>query len=1764
VNKLVRSLLSGASLATLQLCAIGGAARATTISGARGAYTNPAGVTTANILVTYSGDITGDLTNEGTVGPSYTGIEVDGSISGTLTNAKGGVIKAFGTGIFVSSSASIGGGIANNGKILVTASGHGSSVTAGAIFDATVAGANITNTGTISVNAHATGTTDFAPRVATAYRRRFGAYASARALGVFEGGDDEFGTGVINRFSNSGTISLAATAVATGFAAYVRASASGAVGQVSWNGADLVDTLTNTGSLISLSAAAQAEGTSSSARARATAGYALYQDAANSGSGPGNSITLTVTNQGAVSLQAIANAQAVYSAEAEAWVGEVIVQSAQNAGTIIETITNSAPLTIAAKATAAGFYSSARVGAQAQSNRIFDQEASGANSATLSIDNEAPVMVSLSALASGPDELSAEAMSRGIFSQRISDASNGSETILNNSAVTVDALATAASGDAYRASALASSESAFNQYATGDNLTQSLTNSGALLIDLKALATASQRAGAGARQRAIRQTAEGNGTIQQTLTNSGSLDISANAKAAGGTEANANANADGVYQEARYSASGSAPNTSSAHLLLTNTGVVDLDTTATAISPGSAEAYAEAEAFGQYGYGGFATVSEMLTNANAISLQNLAQASGSRAYADAFGYGLSQTAYRNSDATLSIVNSGSLSLRATAQAVGTISGSANVRNEGIYQSGGRSSAGALGTLTLSVDNSGTIELVSNAQATPGASGYVEAYSYGVEQEVYHEPGTINFDNGGTIDVAATATGNSPPAALSPAVRETTTALPQIRAQAFGLYVRAYGNDYTRLYQTNGGSGTIVMHSPAAAALNLSNSGTISVAASAGAPSLAAANIAATANGVAITANSRIAQSSIYFYRSGLTTQDYFSRQAGSTVGGAVSNSGTISVSASAPGGKSTANGILVSAGENDTAIVNAKDAVISVVASGAAAVAAGIRENSPFYTRSGTSHRNSASGYSHSTEISGVGPSAHVSGSITNNGTIDVSATGVGTYIGSGDSGGIRPKAKRGGGNGGSLFGIEADGIAVDAEAMSANILNSGTIDVAAVGAGALANGIRIFASQTGIKRTNSEFGYRTSFGSSSSSSYQVTQHRGTQALHTALGGNTVSGTITNTGTLNVSASGAGAVAKGIAIEADTFDGVVANSGIINVVANGTDAVAEGVSIAANTLGPDAMFENNGGTISATVNGARGTAIDVSGAPSSLLLALNGGSIYGNVVENAAGNAISIGSGNLVLDGIVNPSQAKLGTLTVGANGTLTLANNAAEGNAAAYVNSFVQNGTLAIVGSTDGSSGSIHAGQATLSGGAVVDVNLSAQYGTSTTYKVVFSDASLSGTWSNVSPSVGGTFFTASGVYSANEADITLSRASFDAVAGLTPNEAAVGSAIETIYDQGATGTLGQLTQALLGLTPAQYADALEALSGIPAAELSATDQATVQSFLDQILSHLGDSTTGSDTVASLLSGSSALPDGVAPTNVSPAQLSDLSGTHVWGGAFFSGSSVDSTISGPAYNSHQSGLLAGVDVPLTRNLLVGMAAAWMTGDINTENMETNGNFNAGLVSAYARYQADSGIYVLADASYGSFSNKLNRYVSIPGFGSGDVHGSFDTNAWSFYGEAGWHLMPEGWSASVTPYAALSYLKADSDGYAETGTFAAPLTVHSASSQATSSYLGVKLSMDWTVDTTTFTPRLTAAWQHDFTKDAWQMAASFTAAPTVGFGLTGAGLARDGLYLDGGFTIHAAQNVDILLDYQGRFTADRSDNAGLARINIKL
>ena len=772
-----------------------------------------------------------------------------------------------------------------------------------------------------------------------------------------------------------------------------------------------------------------------------------------------------------------------------------------------------------------------------------------------------------------------------------------------------------------------------------------------------------------------------------------------------------------------------------------------------------------------------------------------------------------------------------------------------------------------------------------------------------------------------------------------------------------------------------------------------------------------------------------------------------------SVSDTILNAGSITVGATGPG--AIANGIRLYASKTATTFTSAFHQFNVATAHGA------------------TSSRVFGTHHAH-THIGNV----TLSGTINNTGTLSVTATAAGSNA-------------------------TANGIAVDGGTLTgASVLNAGTINATGSGATATVNdelltgsgavtvsdkGGKLNATATSTTGAAVAIGVNLTDATLAGSSF--TGGGGTIAANGANGATangwliSGAGKITfagSGGTLNVSANATKgtATANGINIQGGALTGsTISNGDSVSVSATGIAGTTP-VANALLVVGTGAFAVNNvGGTLSSlvTVAGAAsyGTAINVNGA-SAATIGLQGGTIAGNIVEASGGNAITVSGGNTLFNGGINPSKALLGSLTVASTGTLTLGSNGGLGAGNVWTGTFTQPGTLALNATSDTTvEGSIHATTATLSGPAVLNLNVTtgAAFALSTTYKVVFTTGALTGTWSSVTVT-DPTFFTAAGVYSANEADITLTRASLGAITGLTSNEQQVGNALEKIYEAGgSTGPLGSLTNALFALTPAQYADALQQLSGETIGDLSATDAADLQNIMDAIIDHLGDGTGSAGAGGTAFNG---LP------GVQEAQAS-IGLARAWGGVYATSGHVSATVSGPAYRTHGAGMIGGADFAVNDSVMLGAAVGYDNGTLRTAN--DLGGYHGVQISGYGRF-TDPGnqYYVLGDVSYSNYGNNEHRTITIPGLAPATVSGKFDSSTIALYGEAGYHWSNANLPVNLTPYAAISYLNASADPFTETGNFVAPLQVASSASTSTLSYLGMWFSQTWMSDNMAITP----------------------------------------------------------------------------------
>ena len=597
--------------------------------------------------------------------------------------------------------------------------------------------ARLTNVGTLTIEASANAA---APHYA---------YASASiddpAIRQFVSTDGNTGNAGLADLNNSGTLKILslATASATeaGATAYAYANASTGIEQEVEDAHSATVSLENTGTLTFVTSATATAPHFAYADARPDDG--IDQSASGDGTA-GSTAQASITNSGNFTYATLASASAAAGrASAFATGSTGISNEAFRAQTATASITNSGNLTFVSTATASGG-TSAKAEASMDGEGIFQFASADSltgGTALASLDNTGTILImaDASATATGGDATATATLRFEGIEQEVRDADFATATLINGTTLTIAAIATAVGTSGAFAAADMTDDPAIYQNVrasgvTGSTALANLTNSGLMLIEViaKATATAGDATANASVSQAIRQEVSGADTAAAVVTNSGTINFLATAIA---TAPNAFASATvdyGVHQT--VTADGVAGSTASASF--TNSGVYDVAAVATA--NGAAKAAANAVAYGvtQDVHGG-AVNTAAFTNSGTFTVTATATAHALHATASASAYGWEADSFGTERLTLAGTNSGAFSVLAKAVS----DGSANATATGIF-------AGA-GNLAGTISNTSSGKLVVSAIAA-GTAG--SAAAVGIHTSSAVNDATIS--NSGTIQVYA--------------------------------------------------------------------------------------------------------------------------------------------------------------------------------------------------------------------------------------------------------------------------------------------------------------------------------------------------------------------------------------------------------------------------------------------------------------------------------------------------------------------------------------------------------------------------------------------------------------------------------------------------------------------------------------------------------------------------------------------------------------------------------------------------------------------------------------------------------------------------------------------------------------------------------------------------------------------------------------------------------------------------------------------------
>jgi outer membrane autotransporter protein len=469
--------------------------------------------------------------------------------------------------------------------------------------------------------------------------------------------------------------------------------------------------------------------------------------------------------------------------------------------------------------------------------------------------------------------------------------------------------------------------------------------------------------------------------------------------------------------------------------------------------------------------------------------------------------------------------------------------------------------------------------------------------------------------------------------------------------------------------------------------------------------------------------------------------------------------------------------------------------------------------------------------------------------------------------------------------------------------------------------------------------------------------------------------------------------------------------------------------------------------------------------------------------------------------------------------------------------------------------------SDSYEANTITLNGGRLHIVVTPGLYGSTTVYSPIQTcgcGGTLTGTFDTVTSS--SPFFVTTPDYSTpGEVDVTLTRLGFGSVPGMTPNQQAVGNALERGYSTGLTGNAATFYGNLFTASAVGVLDQLSGAGTAAAqdASLSATslfNNAMMQQGLARLTGAPG---ANSVTVGAPL-GYAAAPraKGKAGQDAFAAmqpRVAEPALWRAWAVGFGGTRSTDGDASlGTADQSTRTaGGAAGVDHQIG-DLLLGVAAGGSTSHFSVSSLSTSGDIDGGHVGAYA-FKSFGAAYVAATLNYAHFTNKTERTISGVG-ATENASGSFASDQLGGRFELGWRKHFDHFT--LTPFAAIEPAALWQRAYTESSTIAGggsgvlglSYSAHTTTSLPT--FLGAQIDTRYVLaGGQVLSPLARLSWVHEFRPDR-QVESSFVSIPSTLFTVDGARAARDSVRLDTGVTLALNQSVALFANFNGELSSE--------------
>jgi uncharacterized protein with beta-barrel porin domain len=659
---------------------------------------------------------------------------------------------------------------------------------------------------------------------------------------------------------------------------------------------------------------------------------------------------------------------------------------------------------------------------------------------------------------------------------------------------------------------------------------------------------------------------------------------------------------------------------------------------------------------------------------------------------------------------------------------------------------------------------------------------------------------------------------------------------------------------------------------------------------------------------------------------------------------------------------------------------------------------------------------------------------------------------------------------------------------------------------------------------------------------------------------------------VTNNGTITVTGFGNGIIV--------TSRHRIVNNGTINGGDNGFGIVAD----SNNNI-------TNNGSISV---GAGGDAIQLVNAGNQLsnfgTLAATGGGLALDVCSCATGTTIDNKSGGKI-DGYINVDGSG-NTLTN--SGLIQVTGSSLQGyptfllanqNLAGAGNSFIQNasGTLALRMDNTGTIDNLSADA--ISAHGTVRIVIQNQLYQNQTFSgmavglTVYGAGTLGNTigsafdhYTSSSP-----FFTVTPIYDTNDPtnyqglSFEVDRIPFGSIPGLTPNQTAVGKALENGYSPNLTGNAATFYANLLSAGSAAALDQLsgQGTSAAQGASFTAGNLFNV-AMLQQGMLWLNGGGTGGTTFGgvSQYAASNRLENrpGYDAFAAMRPQANELGRWRAWGLGFggYRSTEGQASLGTVDQSQHTYGGAVGVDHQISGDVLVGFAAGGSGSTFSAPALSTSGRIDGGHVGLYI-VKTFGPAYLAATLNYARLDNTAQRTISGVGptenasgrFVSDQVGGRIELGRKYEFGRY-----------AVTPFAAVEPAALWQHAYTETsttvggGTGVMGLSYKANTVTSLPTFLGAQLDTKYILTGGhELTPLARVSWVHEF-ETARRISASFTSVAGTGFTVDGARPSADAVRFESGGTLTLTRAASVFVNLESEYSDRGRSYTGTGGIKV--